>query len=610
MGQINIENPFIFEALQWFSKKTKDIFLLLDKKGIIKYANSAFETCIQIPNSDIENSLLFDFIHPDDVKNTVEKLLFINPDQQFIPFTSRLKQKNGTYSSVLWTFCEYTEEGSIKLICQPLKDIIDSRDSISIGWRSTFFDLTDTAADIVDVDGKVILVNRAFEELYGWTQDELTGKRLPIIPQHLEFEFQNVMQRLLQGEKIIKQQTVRQKRDGTLIPINLMITPVYNENCEISALLGVTENISELMEYKMLVKLQNETLEAEERLLLDITKNISEVICLFDIKKDKFLYVSPSIEKSWGIKLEDIYENPLCFEEKFDTDASNNLIEIFRSTSGISQALEFNLTDKDSGQTRWIRAEITPITDKDGTVTRHISIFKDVTELKEKTNQIKQLDQLGVIGQLAAGIAHEIRNPLTSIKGFVQLLAEETNHQFGEIITSEIERIEFIMNEFLILAKPQREIVFKKENVNTVVQEVISFMRPEAVLNNVEFVTKFNSFPYVNCEAKQIKQVIINLIKNAIEAMPRGGKLHIHTLSTEEGFVMIKVRDEGIGISKEHLQRLSEPFFTNKEKGTGLGLMISNKIIEDHKGSIEFFSELGKGTTVEIRLPLATDIGK
>src|SRR5690606_16715719 len=193
---------------------------------------------------------------------------------------------------------------------------------------------------------------------------------------------------------------------------------------------------------------------------------------------------------------------------------------------------------------------------------------------------------------------HEIRNPLTSIKGFVQLLAEETNHQFGEIITSEIERIEFIMNEFLILAKPQWEIVFKKENVNTVVQEVISFMRPEAVLNDVEFVTKFNSFPYVNCEAKQIKQGIINLIKNAIEAMPRAGKLHIPTLSTEEGFVMIKVRDEGIGISKEHLQRLSEPFFTNKEKGTGLGLMISNKIIEDHKGSIEFFSELGKGTTV------------
>src|SRR5690606_39435153 len=111
----------------------------------------------------------------------------------------------------------------------------------------------------------------------------------------------------------------------------------------------------------------------------------------------------------------------------------------------------------------------------------HISIIKDVTKINEKTKQIKQLDQLGVIGQLAAGIAHEIRNPLTSIKGFVQLLAEETNHQFGEIITSEIERIEFIMNEFLILAKPQREIVFKKENVNTVVQEVISFMRPEEI---------------------------------------------------------------------------------------------------------------------------------
>ncbi|MFK4998504.1 ATP-binding protein [Bacillus sp. N9] len=239
-------------------------------------------------------------------------------------------------------------------------------------------------------------------------------------------------------------------------------------------------------------------------------------------------------------------------------------------------------------------------------MTRHISVFKDITELKEKTNQIKQLDKLGAVGQLAAGIAHEIRNPLTSVKGFVQLLSEETNSKYSQIITSEIERIEFIMNEFLVLAKPQQEMRLKSEKINNIVKDVISFMNPEALLHNVEIVKEFNEAPPVFCESKQIKQVIINMIKNAIEAMPIGGTIHIKTATLPNGYAAIEIIDEGIGIAKERLKRLREPFYSNKEKGTGLGVMICYKIIEDHGGTIQFTSKEGLGTKVQIFLPPAT----
>lgn len=265
--------------------------------------------------------------------------------------------------------------------------------------------------------------------------------------------------------------------------------------------------------------------------------------------------------------------------------------------------MELKVKRNESDSYNWYILDITPIVEANGKVKRHISILKDITELKEKNDQIKQLDQLGVVGQLAAGIAHEIKNPLTAVKGFVQLLSEESNSSYSDIILSELERIESIMGEFLYLSKPQKEIIFKKENLNHILQNVISFMNPEAVMNNVNFSLEFQELPCVYCESKQIKQVIINLVKNGIESMPMGGEIYIRTFTGDDGFVIIEIQDEGKGISKEGLKRLREPFYTNKEKGTGLGLMVSFKIIEDHKGTIRFNSKEGEGTCVQILLP-------
>ncbi|HZG72792.1 MAG TPA: ATP-binding protein, partial [Chondromyces sp.] len=216
---------------------------------------------------------------------------------------------------------------------------------------------------------------------------------------------------------------------------------------------------------------------------------------------------------------------------------------------------------------------------------------------------LNKWDKLNAVGQLAAGIAHEIRNPLTTIKGFTQLWGQETHHQFSGIILSELERIEKIMNEFLILAKPHQETKFENKDVNGLLRETVVFMTPEAMLKNVKITTKFtNNLPLVYCEAEQLKQVVINLVKNAFDALPGGGTIRIET-SMKDGFVSMRVVDHGVGIPRDRLPRLGEPFFSNKEKGTGLGLMVSFKIIENHNGNINIESEVGKGTTVEVLLP-------
>lgn len=241
----------------------------------------------------------------------------------------------------------------------------------------------------------------------------------------------------------------------------------------------------------------------------------------------------------------------------------------------------------------------------------HLTVFKVVTEKLELQEQLRKSDTLSVVGELAAGIAHEIRNPMTALKGFIQLLESSVQGDFSnyfEIITSELKRIDLIITEFLILAKPQA-VQYEEQDINTIVQETITLLSAESMLYNIVFVKQLYENPLLlYCEANQLKQVFINIVKNAIESMRSGGYITISTTLHNEKMVKVTISDEGCGISEEKVKRLGEPFYTTKDRGTGLGLMVSYKIIEEHKGWIEVESLLGKGTTFSILLPCHFDI--
>jgi two-component system, sporulation sensor kinase A len=236
-----------------------------------------------------------------------------------------------------------------------------------------------------------------------------------------------------------------------------------------------------------------------------------------------------------------------------------------------------------------------------------VIIGRDITERRRTEDMLRNSDKLSVLGELAAGIAHEIRNPLTALKGFIQLLqAEESaNDQYLRIMLSEIERITFITNELLLLAKPQA-LRYQRHDLLPLLQTVIKLLEPQANLKNVTIQTRFpDATPCITCEEYQIKQVLINVVKNGMEAMPLGGTLTVDVSTEDTADVVIRIIDEGEGIPEEMIPKLGEPFYSTKEEGTGLGLMVSHKIIREHRGSIAIHSTVGKGSTVEIRLPMS-----
>ncbi|WP_404461899.1 PAS domain S-box protein [Sutcliffiella horikoshii] len=233
-------------------------------------------------------------------------------------------------------------------------------------------------------------------------------------------------------------------------------------------------------------------------------------------------------------------------------------------------------------------------------------ITRDITERKQAEALMLQSEKLSVAGQLAAGIAHEIRNPLTAIKGFFKLLEREMEEkkEYFHIIESELSRIELILSELLLLAKPH-QVYVHPVSVHSLLKDVTTLLETQAIMNNVWFDLKLKAnSPTIKCDENQMKQVFINLIKNGIEAMPSGGTIYIDTEDSGDE-VVVTLRDEGTGISEDIIKRLGEPFFTTKTTGTGLGLMITFNIIKNHHGTVNVTSEVNEGTQIEVRFQKA-----
>ncbi|MDQ8736098.1 PAS domain S-box protein [Paenibacillus sp. LHD-38] len=235
-----------------------------------------------------------------------------------------------------------------------------------------------------------------------------------------------------------------------------------------------------------------------------------------------------------------------------------------------------------------------------------LSVIRDLTDRKRSEEVLIRSEKLSAIGQLAAGVAHEIRNPLTALKGFTQLLSARypEQPQYFDIMANEIDRITLIVNEFMTLAKPHFT-QFNYEPLEPILQSVLSILETQAILLNVELKVCFDhTRPMIFCNADQLRQVFLNLIKNALEAMPQGGEVVLTVATTDDGKVQIRIKDGGIGIPEELIKKIGEPFVTTKEKGTGLGIMISTRIIEAHKGTLRISSVINEGTVVEIILPV------
>jgi PAS domain S-box-containing protein len=239
-----------------------------------------------------------------------------------------------------------------------------------------------------------------------------------------------------------------------------------------------------------------------------------------------------------------------------------------------------------------------PLRNYKNTIIGAMTIIHDITEYEKLKEDITRLDRLNLVGEMAAGVAHEIRNPMTVIKGYLQFLSKNVSDSMVEqfcIVLSELERIEHIITDFLSLAR-NKLVEDKEQDLNAIIKGIIPLIATDAMERGIELkVNLADGLPHLVLNEKEIKQLLLNLVRNGIEAMNQHGTLIIESIA-EGDIVSLCVADCGCGICKENQEKIFDPFFTTKENGTGLGLSVCAGIVRRHNGIIEVQSEEGKGT--------------
>lgn len=254
----------------------------------------------------------------------------------------------------------------------------------------------------------------------------------------------------------------------------------------------------------------------------------------------------------------------------------------------------------------------TPIENEPGVCDGVVVVIRDLRELKELEEKVREAEKLAAIGKLAASVAHEVRNPLSSIRGFAKFLHKSMGEgsqqrQYAQIMIKEVDRINRVINDLLTFSRPI-ELNFKPTRVSELITHAVGLVQAEADLKNVTIhVDTASSVGNIYLDENQMTQVILNLLLNAVSAVEDNGLIEVYTSKDAEGNLSIKIEDDGDGISPEFMENIFEPFVTSREKGTGIGLAIVKKIVENHRGKIEAISpppEKEKGSSFNIFIPI------
>ncbi|MES1036606.1 ATP-binding protein [Bacillus pumilus] len=355
---------------------------------------------------------------------------------------------------------------------------------------------------------------------------------------------------------------------------------------------------------------EKEAHELTER-LNRITDNLQEIVFETN-EKGEIIFLNQAWTQMTGYDIDECLGT--MYNQYFDQEERvvQHLLSVIKEHKDAGR-VELQLLHKE-GKKVWGDVHYKLYFDEHHQFTGGIGTVADITKQKqaklelERSNQQLQMQaqKLAVAGQIAAGIAHEVRNPLTSVNGFLQLMKTQYPERtdYFDIIFSEIKRIDFVLSELLVLAKPQ-SVHFQEVQLHELLEQVITLLKTNAVLSNIDLKQPFKrqDAGAILADANQMKQLFINLIKNAIEAMPEGGSIYISTEKVLNEW-KITIQDEGKGMSQEDIQRIYDPFFSTKKEGTGLGLTICATILKDHHGRMDVSSELGKGTAFHIYLPV------
>ncbi len=471
-----------------------------------------------------------------------------------------------------------------------LKDITDALNISSI-------------VAITDPKGTITYVNDKFVEISKYTEDELLGQNHSILNSgYHSKEFFKQMWATIGRGKTWKGEIQNRAKDGTFYWVDTTIVPFLNRKGRPYQYVSIRSDITSRKRAEADLK---ESLKEVKDYKFAIDE--SAIVAFTDEKgiiksvNDKFVEISKYSRQE------------LIGQDHRILNSGFHSKEFFKSlwkTIGSGKVWRGEIRNKaKDGSFYWVDTTIVPFLKENGKPYQYLAIRSDITERKKSEELIHRQDKLAAVGQLAAGVAHEIRNPLTSMKGYAEFLQldeeDPQRREFIDIILDEIERVNNIVEEFMLLAKP-KVVELEEKNIIPVLKNIISLLEFEARKRNVTLHLDVDQeIVQIECDENRLKQVFLNFIKNGIEAMPSGGDLFVKA-EVKTKNIEISIQDTGVGIPPETLKKIGEPFYTTKKNGNGLGLMVSFKIIESHNGKVYIESEQNKGTTFKILLPAKT----
>ncbi|MDD5614598.1 MAG: PAS domain S-box protein [Candidatus Methanoperedens sp.] len=540
-----------------------------------------------------------------------------------------------TYETAVWKNIELVRvQEELKALNERLEEMVDERtaalkaeieqrkraeDEIRITKEKheSFFNNTSDAISIVDLNENILQVNKAFEKLYGWDSQEITGKRLPMVPEHLMADAQRIIDELKAGQVINSYETIRKGKDGSLHDVSLTVSPICDKEGNVTAYAGISRDITER-------KHAEETLHESEERYRTIIEHSNDMIWTLD-REGNFQFINNRSEEITGYKPEDWLGK--SFIPLINKEDLPYIMEVFQKTiSGHILQYEVKIQRKD-GSDLILSVNTAPVYSKEEIVGT-VSFGRDITESR-KAEEIRLENERLVYASKAkseflASMSHELRTPLNSVIGFSELLKEKTTGEINEkqdhYITNVITSSKFLLNlinDILDLSKVEAgkiDLVVEKISVPETLDETIILIKEKASKHNVFIKKEFDpQLKFMEADKHRLKQILFNLLSNAIKfSKKEGGTVTITTKKVKD-MAQISVSDTGIGIREEDLWKLfkefgqANPGISKEYGGTGLGLAISRKLVELHGGKIWVESKYGAGSTFTFLIPLSQE---
>ncbi len=484
---------------------------------------------------------------------------------------------------------------------------------------------------LLDSEGCFIEVNQTFLDTLGYLRHEIIGRSFSdVMTQESATLFQQRFQRFKESGTVRDVGYELIHKDSTRISIMLDGRISSNQDGSFKQIHCVWRDITEhkkmedeLRKYRVhledMVKertaelrLANKQLQREmnerkqaEKLLLDsekryrnLVENINDIIFTMNTQ-GYFTYISSVVEKISLYKVDELIGKPFaCFAHPDDLPGLLSRLET--TLAGQPEPYEFRVLDKD-GTVRHVRTSSSPYYEGDK-LAGLTGVLVDMTERKHFEQEMARLDRMNLVGEMAAGIGHEIRNPMTTVRGFLQLLSGKKDcakhKEYFDLMIEELDRANSIITEFLSLAK-NRVVELKNQNLNRIVRSISPLIEADGMVTDKHIAFELREIPGIPLDEKEIRQLIFNLARNGLEAMPPGGILSIRTFR-EDNQVVLAVQDLGKGIEPSVLEKIGTPFFTTKDNGTGLGLAVCYSIAASHNAKIDVETGV-TGTTFYVR---------